>query len=82
MSKTELANLSPYVDPYLFAFVLLLVKWAPFFLFLLFYLHLLYINTEREISSSFVNIRLAAKPQDNKTISGRSLKVEAFQDFN
>ena len=39
MRKTELANLPYYyVDLYLFALVLLLVEWAPFFLYLLFYL--------------------------------------------
>ena len=33
MRKTELATLSHYADLYLFAQVLLLVKWAPFFSF-------------------------------------------------
>jgi hypothetical protein len=33
MRKTELATLSHYADLYLFAQVLLLVKWAPFFFF-------------------------------------------------
>jgi hypothetical protein len=66
MRKTELATLSHYADLYLFAQVLLLVKWAPFFLFLLFYY-------EERLSSNFINIRLTVGPEDNETIDGHSL---------